>query len=636
MKKLILLPALAMAALLAGCAGSPKTEIVIPAYPAPYNTSPKFTVEVLEAAFAQRPVFFNTTSNPGYGSQENLGSISLFYLSLAEYLEPGIKSKAGVLAKDRALEHIRSLISGGREPHCSNGPFWAHGLITSGLTMARKTDSIWNELKDDEKAKADLVMKSLAISVNWGYNDANNYPCGLNLAGNFKKSWNPNYRCSYIPGIVNAVLYFGGADAVNEIFTGFDYDRHITELNAAGFTNIAATWANAGKTLMEEGGPVTARDGGTGSGKGVKLPFVYNKAPLSDTDGIMSSLVKYTYQSKVKSSGGIRGGKNYAHILDGTKSPFEGWPGMMYEFASGDANGIRSDAEYCAASFDILVPPVTLLKIFGDWDGSTPAQQQMDSLMYAGNEDLIYKLEHGYHSYSKGMGKDHYEYSMKHGYPVAKEVWRKVLNFEEADTVIARNPGAGDAAAAAVEILSVPPRNGAGEIPQGVFSAMFYEGSFPEKGMYEFGKAYRETATVEFDLVFSPEIDETCNNVLAFTSRSAQGLKFQSFPMLIQLSNGTINVYSGSGYINSAFPAAPNYRYHVRMGIDIAAKKYNVWVTPSYPQEGAEAQIGKDCAFRSSAPALDSIGVLAMTRESVNGTVWVENLTVNGDKITKK
>jgi hypothetical protein len=635
MKKSIL-PALALTALLAGCASSPKTEIAIPEYPGPYNAAPKLTAAILETAFAQRPVFFNTTSNPGYGSQENLGSLALFYLSLAEYIQPGIQSKAGVPAKDRALEHIRNLISGGREPHCSNGPFWGHGAVTSGLTMAKKTPAIWNELREDEKAKVDLVMKSLAISVNWGYNDDNNYPCGLNLAGNFRKSWNPNYRCSYIPGIVNAVLYFGSPDGVNEIFTGFDYDRYMAELNAAGFTNIAAAWSNAGKKLMEEGGSVTARDGGTGSGKGVKMPFVYSKAPLSDIDGIMSSLVQYTYQSKVKSSAGIRGGKNYAHILDRTKSPFEGMPGMMYEFASGDANGIRSDAEYCAASFDILVPAIALLKIFGGWDGSTPAQQQMDSLMYVGNEDLIYKLEHGYHSYSKGVGMDHYEYSMKHGYPISKEVWRKVLNFAEADTTIAQNPGAGAGASPAVEVLAVPPQDGTGAVPRDAFEALLYEGAFPQESIYEFGNLYRGTVTVDFDLAFSPEIDETCNNVLAFTSRASAGLKFQSFPILIQLSNGTINVYSGSGYINSAFPAAANYRYHIRLVIDLAAKKYNTWLTPAYPQAGAEVQIGKDCAFRSSAPALDSIGALAMTRESVNGTVWVENLTVNGGRITKK
>jgi hypothetical protein len=479
-------------------------------------------------------------------------------------------------------------------------------------------------------------MKSLAISVNWGYNDQNDYRCGLNMAGNFKKSWNPNYRCSYIPGIINAVLYFGSADAVNAIFTGFDYDAYVAELQAAGFTNITTTWANAGRERMEQGGSVKAKDGNTGKGKGVKMPFVYNKMPLSDIDGIMANLVKYTYQSRVKSTGGIKDEGGYAYILDGTKSPFEGRPGMLYEFASSDANGIRSDADYCAASFDILVPAVTLLKMFGGWDGSTPLQQQMDNLMYVGNEDLIYKLEHGYHSWSKGVGMDHYEYSIKHGYPIAKDVWRKVLNFAEADTTISRNPSAEADASPPLQILSVPPMDGKGEVPQDAFAAIPYAGAFPKEGIYAFGKPYRGTVTVEFDMVFSPEIDETCNNVLAFTNRTAAGLKFQSFPMLIQLNNGTINVYSGSSYINSAFPAAPNYRYHVRTILDLKTKKYNVWLTPVYPQAAAEARIGKDCAFRSSAPDIESVGVIAMTRESNKGTVWIENLTVNGDKITKK
>jgi hypothetical protein len=398
--------------------------------------APALTRSILEKAFAHTTlVYFNTGSNPGYSSQENFGSMALFYLSLAEYLEPGIQSNGGVFAKDRALAHIRNLISGGKEPHCSNGPFWAHGVITSALTMAKKTGTIWNALSAAEKSKVDLLMKSLAISVNWGYNDVNDFRCGLNLAGNFKKSWNPNYRCSYIPGIVNAVLYFGGADAVNAVFTGFNYDTFTAELSAAGFTNITTTWANAGKTRMESGGTITAGDGQTGSGQGVKAAFRYGNKPLSDIFGIMQNLVSYTYQSTVTSTYGTPG-SGYAYIIDGTQSPFQGQSGMLYEFASTDADGFRSDAEYCAASFDLLVPAVTLLKLFGGWDGSTAAQQQMDALMAVGNEDLIYKLEHGYHSWSKGVEANDYENTMQHGYPLAKDVWRRVLNHVNTDTTI--------------------------------------------------------------------------------------------------------------------------------------------------------------------------------------------------------
>jgi hypothetical protein len=421
------LAALVMAVCGVGCGVQPEP---------PPEDSPRLTAAILEQSFTQPPVFFNTGGNPGYSPQENLGSLSLFYLSLAEYFQPGIQSSTGVLAKDRALVHIRNVISGGKEPHCSNGPFWAHAHITSGLTMARKTASIWNALSETEKSRVDLLMKALAISVNWGYNDQNDFPCGLNLAGNFRKSWNPNYRCSYIPGIVNAVLYFGSAETVNAVFTNFDYDDFMADCTAAGFTNITTTWDNAGKTLMENGGAVTAvNDGGTGSGIGVKAAFKYSNMALSNIDGILYNLISYTYQSTVKSAAGTAG-SGHAYIIDGTSSPFQGQRGMLYEFDSSDANGLRSDAEYCAASFGILVPAVTLLKLFGGWDGSTTAQREMDDLMSVGNEDLIYKLEHGYRSWSKGVGANHYEYSMKHGYPIAKDIWRKVLNHAEDDTSI--------------------------------------------------------------------------------------------------------------------------------------------------------------------------------------------------------
>jgi hypothetical protein len=259
----------------------------------------------------------------------------------------------------------------------------------------------------------------------------------------------------------------------------------------------------------------------------------------------------------------------------------------------------------------------------------------MDGLMATGNEDLIFKLEHGYRSWSKGAGNIHYEYSMKKNYPLVKEVWRKVLNFREEDTLIAR-PANAQPEVEPIEVVEAPPMDGKGGVPSEAFTPARYITAFPQESMWNFGKTYNGTVRIEFDLVFSPEIDSSCNNVIAFTAKTAPEIKYQQQPMLIQFYTGTVNVYSGSGYVNSVFPTAANYRYRFRLECNLNAKTYDVWLKPVYPEAADEAHIGKNCAFRASAPALASLGAVAMARESDDGLVWVENLTVNGDRIVKK
>jgi len=401
-----------------------------------YNQNPRFTPEVMEFAFKQRLVYFNNTFSMGQGDTERTGSLALYYLAFATHIDPQTKSANGVLAKDRALEHIRNLIMGGKEPMCGLGAFNAYTPLTNALVMAKNTPAIWDELTAEEVTKVDLVMKSIAIMVNFGFNDANNYLCGPDLRGNFNKEWNPNYRFAYLPCIVNASLYFGGADYVNEIFTTFSYDAHMKELEAAGFTNIMVEWKKGGKTLMEKGGSASLIDGGSGgSGVGVKVEFKYKGIPLSDIEGIIVNLLEFAYGSVVTNDGGTKGQTDYAYIISGASSPFLGQNGMMTEFATLDGGGIRSDASYCYNGMSLAIPTMHILKMFGGWDGSTAAQKKCDQLIYVGTEDLIFKLQEGYMSHSKGMTSESYEPNyISAGYLIVKETWRKTINFAGYDT----------------------------------------------------------------------------------------------------------------------------------------------------------------------------------------------------------
>lgn len=404
----------------------------------PYHPAPKFTEAIYEDAYQAEPVFFGTDSNYGNSNQQVKGIKAMYYLSLAAYFDAQAQSSEGVLAKDRVLEHIRNLISGGKEVYAVSGPHWAVAELATTIQLMKHVPAIWDELKPEEIEKIDLMMKAMVICVNWGYNDENNFTTPTNLKRAFGKDYNPNYRCSFLPVLPAAVDYFGSAAAVDEILTSFSYDEYMAKFEEFGFTNLIEGWSPAGKELMENGGKATIKDGSDGgSGVGVKLPFRYKGMGLDNVDGIMQNLIEYTYGEKVINYFGTLGADNYCYIISDVDSPFTGQKGMMTEFKSADSKGIRSDAAYCYDSAMNIIPYYLNAKLLGNWDSNSEAQKNMDSLIFVGTEDLIFKLSQGYHSYSMATAKEHYESTMEpKGYAIDKEIWRKVLNFSSEDTTI--------------------------------------------------------------------------------------------------------------------------------------------------------------------------------------------------------
>ena len=601
-----------------------------------YNQAPQLTQSVIDEAVAQSLTYFNLTSNPGWGGIENMGAQALFHMALATYVNPQAKATNGTYTKDRALEHIRNVISGGKEPMCSNGPYWAHAILPIAIYMCKNTPAIWNELTPDEISKIDLLMESLAISVNWGYNDENDYSTGLDMKGNFGKGWNPNYRCSFLPGIMIASFYFDGAENVDKMLSEFDYDAYMKRLDAAGFTNIKTAWSASGKELMEQGGAATQVSGASGgSGKGVKLAFKYQGMPLSDYVGITEHLTKYTYGGVVRDDYGTKGSNAYASIMSGS-SPYLGQSGMMLEFCSSDANGIRSDANYCYDSMSIMVPYFAALKLTGKWESDTDRQKAIDSLVEVGTEDLIYKLQQGYQSYSKGEKLEHHEYSLtSKGYRIAKDVWKKVMMFAYEPTTIVENANATPTPAPRPEPPKADPKDGVTSAPASAFTSELNSSVFPANAYHSFGKAYTGEVTTEFDLTFSPNTTSAFDGVIAYADQDAKELTYQKTNMLIQFNGGTINVYNGTTYQKSEFDVAANYKYHVKVKVNLAAKKYSVWITPTYPTEGKETLVADNCDFRGTGLSIDNLGCVILVAQNEEGSYWIENHTTNGDVLKK-
>ena len=92
-------------------------------------------------------------------------------------------------------------------------------------------------------------------------------------------------------------------------------------------------------------------------------------------------------------------------------------------------------------------------------------------MMYVGKEDLIFKLEQGYHSYQKGASTgDEYESTfVPKGYAMDKEIWRKVLCFAGGDTTLS-DPFS------AVDLPLAAPKDGIAHAPEGTLSGVTVEG----------------------------------------------------------------------------------------------------------------------------------------------------------------
>lgn len=593
----------------------------------------KFTQSIMDNAIDSVPLVRFTDSMhslyAGWTNLEKRSSTAMYYLTLSEYLNQGAKSSVtGKTAKDRALEQFRALIKGGNEPFACSGPYLSHAVVSSAIVLAKNTPSIWNSLTADEHERLDWLMKALAICGNWSFNDANDYKTGFDMEGNFDKNWNPNYRNTYLTAVGNACLYFGGADQLNEIFTTFSYDTYVAKFTELGFTNILASWTTAGKELMENGGAATLSNGGNGgTGAGVKVEFEFNGHGLNELTTIALEQFVATYDANVVSTAGKAGTSAYSYILGNKTSPYDGYYGMMYEFVSADAYGLRSSADYAFASMINVVPYLLNLKMLGRWNSASNEDQlKLEKMMFVGHEDLIFKLENGYHSFMKGSGGDEYEQTLEiKGYAMIKDLWKKAFLYSLAETTISEDPGL-------VSYPSVAPKDQIAWAPEGAPTATYINDVAAEDYIKLNAKG-SSNFTVEWDINLDTDVASTFDGVIAFTQDRNVPAAYSGFNALIQMQKGTFNVYNSNGYVNSEVAVWGNYKYHVRVEFDVTAGTYSVYMKQTYPAatRAAEVCIAENYAFRATAGTPTAIEYMLLVRQNGDADYWIENLRVKTD-----
>ena len=272
-------------------------------------------------------------------------------------------------------------------------------------------------------------------------------------------------------------------DTLVNTFSKYGWRRAFKRWTSEGrvATDGSGTVGMDAKTLLCYGGQAVGEDTSTasdllvalGTGTGVAnldektgkgRDYLYMSFTLKEPEKIVQHLLNYNYGGSMVS--GSTEAKSYltvksdhwydinsdgvkecvAWIMDETTSPYEGMEGMMTEFASGN----RSSTGYCEHDFvltTVLILACQAMETYTtdengqrirrvDENGKdicvfdVTTNEALFLRVQVGNEDLIYKLIHGYQCYATGSygtsSKVEYEGTSAE-YVITKSLWRTSL-----------------------------------------------------------------------------------------------------------------------------------------------------------------------------------------------------------------
>lgn len=324
-------------------------------------------------------------------------------------------ARAGDTSVDaRLLEQIRYILTDGNDIAANGGYPSQHELqVTGMLSVAKRIPRIWDQLSDEEKARADATMTASLIGNAFTTSDQNPYLVAgtqqytLDGDSNVGRDRNPNYREGMAGSVLVAAAYFG-VDRARELLASYDHEKFVAELAALGLSNAHTTFTWR----------ATHPDSPAPTGEQIEQAvrnWTLRGVGLDDPMQIYADLTAHTYgltDGKVIECGhnGGRGvpapdapGGVAAVIDTGCEGlPNVGRPGLLLEFDSVDAGGVRSAATYAYSGFKANLFTRLALIDAGIWEPDEELEEILDAARL-GVEDLWYKLEHGYREYMGGQ-----------------------------------------------------------------------------------------------------------------------------------------------------------------------------------------------------------------------------------------
>ena len=355
------------------------------------------------------------------------GTTATFLLLVEHRADP-----ENAAVKARILEQLISVSRGGNEPHVSLGSEWSPANFTSMIALASKTPSIWQALSEDTRDRLDFLMRCMTYAAAFATNDCNDYLTTLEMTANYRKNWNPNYRFTNVVPMIASGIYFGSAEAVDEILLAFDHTATLAACEKYGFVNLHRILSIPTTELLEKGGTAYGASGNAlGEGLGVKQKYLYNQNSLDHPERILNDLLTFNFKGGAVNSGyADKQGNPLAFIRSGKTSPYEGMIGMYFELGGDDAYGIRSSAGYSLADFNMSTVALLLLLALDRYDLSRDMGRELMNKVWVGNHDLIFKLDEGYMGYANGRQTGFIATSGYAANTALKTLWEQVL-FEQ-------------------------------------------------------------------------------------------------------------------------------------------------------------------------------------------------------------
>lgn len=147
-----------------------------------------------------------------------------------------------------------------------------------------------------------------------------------------------------------------------------------------------------------------------------------------------------------------------------------------------------------------------------------------------------------------------------------------------------------------------------------------------DRSQHLLGTRNTGTRTVEFDL--TPLRANLNGGIVGWTDSSTEVTGFTRLNMALRMSeDGIFQVRNGATYsFLRRVPYVPNQTYHIRMSVDLNAKRYTVWVKPP---GAAEVLLMDRAVFRSDAPTIDDLG-----RAAIISTVEDSDFRVNNHRVS--
>lgn len=191
-------------------------------------------------------------SHYGFGlnrDDDNDIAVSRGFSKILRYCLIEAKEKNSVYL-DEILKAFTEVVE--NAPEFEIGRFFAYPMLAGAITVAKKTEHLWNAIREDIRVKLELIMELFLYIGAHATHNLNNYKTGFKNKGGWNKHWNPNHKFA-VKGFMCYVLeYYNDIETIDAKLAAFNFDDVITRIQEAGFTRCYNLWTAPAEQLDED------------------------------------------------------------------------------------------------------------------------------------------------------------------------------------------------------------------------------------------------------------------------------------------------------------------------------------------------------------------------------------------------